>query len=158
PALKPDSDLVESEIKGVEQLLDAEPLLTPQVLEIAHWVADYYAAPPGEVLKAALPAGINTTIEEIVSITERGRAEQSAIRNPQSAIGKYSDRKSDARNRALRLLADEGEFEMKTFCLRLGVIRTPRWLRELEQNGLIERRYGARSVVTRPKRRRAVRL
>src|SRR5437764_23854 len=66
--LREGTSLVESEIKDVAELLDAEPPLTLEVIAIARWVADYYAAPLGEVLRAALPAGINSSIEQIVSI------------------------------------------------------------------------------------------
>ena len=63
PSLRIGTSLVESEIKDVQELLDIEPPITPAVLEITRWVADYYAAPWGEVLRAALPAGINATVE-----------------------------------------------------------------------------------------------
>jgi len=53
-------------------LLDAEPLLTPDVLEITRWISDYDAAPWDEVLKAALPAGLNAGVDQVV--TPEGRA------------------------------------------------------------------------------------
>jgi primosomal protein N' (replication factor Y) len=110
PKLREGTSLVESEIREVEQLLDTEPPLTPQVLEITRWVADYYAAPWGEVMRAALPAGMNVTLEEIVSLTGKGRAE----------IEKPVTEKDTAKTRALRLLATEGDLELKTFCLRMN--------------------------------------
>src|SRR4030081_2691188 len=67
------TSLVESELKEVQELLDVDPPLTTEVLEITRWVAEYYAAPWGEVMRAALPAGINATVEQIVSITAPGR-------------------------------------------------------------------------------------
>ncbi|MGZ8848604.1 MAG: primosomal protein N' family DNA-binding protein, partial [Pyrinomonadaceae bacterium] len=73
PALRAGTSLIESEIKNVEKLLDAEPSLTKEVVDIARWVAEYYAAPLGEVMRAALPAGINTSIMQVVSITSPGR-------------------------------------------------------------------------------------
>jgi primosomal protein N' (replication factor Y) len=73
--LDPAADLQEEDVKEAEELLDAEPLLTPEILEITRWVAEYYAAPWGEVLKAALPAGLNATVEQILSITPEGRDE-----------------------------------------------------------------------------------
>src|SRR5436305_11368342 len=76
--LRPGTSLIESELKDIQELLDVEPPLTPEVLEITRWVADYYAAPWGEVLRAALPAGINATVEQTVSITEEGRRELSS--------------------------------------------------------------------------------
>ena len=73
--LDPALGLEESEIKEAEELLDAEPLLTPEVLEITRWISDYYAAPWGEVLKAALPAGLNAGVDQVVTITQDGRDE-----------------------------------------------------------------------------------
>src|SRR5437879_3267650 len=73
PRLREGTSLVESEIKEVEELLEVEPSLTPEVVEIARWVSDYYAAPLGEVMRAALPAGINTSILQVVAITPKGR-------------------------------------------------------------------------------------
>src|SRR5438876_10439444 len=63
-----------------------------------------------------------------------------------------------AMTRALRLLANEGEFELSAFRLRMGATQTPKWLRDLEHEGLIQRSYRTRLLPTRAKRRRAVRL
>jgi primosomal protein N' (replication factor Y) len=46
------------ELKPVIELLDPEPLLTPDELEFLRWAAAYYLHPLGEVIRAALPAGI----------------------------------------------------------------------------------------------------
>ena len=141
------TSLDESRIKEVKELLDLDPPLTPEVLEITRWVSDYYAAPWGEVMRAALPAGINTTVEQTVSITAEGRRELS-----------NSTDELSVKRRALALLAGEGEFEINAFSLRMGSARVPKWLRELERDRLIERAYRTRKTATRAKRRRAVRL
>src|ERR1041384_6531253 len=73
PKLRTGTSLIESELKEVQELLDVDPPLTRAVLEITRWVSDYYAAPWGEVMRAALPAGINASVERTISITERGR-------------------------------------------------------------------------------------
>ena len=149
PRLRTGTSLVESEIKDVQELLDVDPPLTPEVLEITRWVAEYYAAPWGEVLRAALPAGINVAIEQTVSITNQGREE--LIR-----LEKSGD--TTVKTRALRLLADEGEFEISAFSLRMGSAKPPKWVRDLEQADLITRSYRAHSTPTRAKRRKAIRL
>src|SRR5712691_3160396 len=154
PHLRTGTSLIESEIKDIQELLDVDPPLVPEVLEITRWVADYYAAPWGEVMRAALPAGINAAIEQTVSITPRGREE---LQSEPPAVAGGPDPAS-ARNRALRLLADEGEFEVNAFCLRMGASKTPKWLRDMEQDGSIARSYRTRSTPTRAKRRKAVRL
>jgi primosomal protein N' (replication factor Y) len=43
-------------VRDVSKVLGA-PLLSAHVLALARWVADYYLAPPGEVVAAALPGG-----------------------------------------------------------------------------------------------------
>jgi primosomal protein N' (replication factor Y) (superfamily II helicase) len=160
PRLRDGTSLIESEIKEVRELLDVDPPLVPEVLEITRWVADYYAAPWGEVMRAALPAGINTSVEETVSITPHGREELAVLSVPLPIASGLAGgpEKIDAKARALRLLADEGEFEVNTFCLRIGASKTPKWLREMEQQGSIARSYRTNSTPTRAKRRRAVRL
>jgi primosomal protein N' (replication factor Y) len=149
PRLRSGTSMVESELKEVQELLDVDPPLTAEVLEITRWVADYYAAPWGEVMRAALPAGINATVEQVIAITAQGR---------EVLVDLERSSPDKVRTVALRLLANEGEFELGVFCLRIGAARTPQWLREMETEGLIERTYRTRSTVTRAKRRRAVRL
>ncbi len=50
----------ESKIKDIIEVSDDEPLITPEILKLTQWTADYYASFWGEMLKASLPAGINT--------------------------------------------------------------------------------------------------
>lgn len=147
--LDPSTSLNESDLKEASALLDAHPLITPEVMEITRWVADYYAAPWGEVLKAALPAGINASVEQVVSITAAGRDHLLSL--PDSAA-------SNAMTRGLQLLAGEGDFDIKTFCLRMGVKSIPKWLRDLEREELIQRTHRTRTDVAGAKSRKAVQL
>jgi primosomal protein N' (replication factor Y) len=151
PRLREGTSLIEAELKEVEELLEIEPSLTTEVVAIATWVSEYYAAPLGEVMRAALPAGVNTSIMQVVAITAKGRE---AVTPGEQAGPELTPTET----RALQLLADEGEAELNAFCLRLGSKQIPKWLRDLERDGLIERSYRARSTATRAKQRRAVRL
>ncbi len=58
--LPPDVEIDESKIKDVIELTDEEPLITPEILTLTQWTADYYSSFWGEMLKASLPAGINS--------------------------------------------------------------------------------------------------
>jgi primosomal protein N' (replication factor Y) len=51
--------LSETDIKDAQALVDIDPVCSPEILELARWVADYYACPLGEVIKAALPPGMS---------------------------------------------------------------------------------------------------
>ena len=48
----------EFEVKPVIELLDAKPILLPAQLQLWQWISQYYMAPLGEVMNAALPAGL----------------------------------------------------------------------------------------------------
>ena len=53
-------------VKPIADVVDEEPLLDPEMLELCHWVAGYYGCSWGEVLEAALPAGVR---HQVVSRT-----------------------------------------------------------------------------------------
>jgi primosomal protein N' (replication factor Y) len=142
-------ELEEADIKEAEELLDAEPLLTPEVLEITRWISDYYAAPWGEVLKAALPAGLNATVEQVLTITPEGRDELARL-----PVG----RTSTAKARVLRRVADEGETTLRAVTREVGQNRVAAVARELDRLGWIRMTHRARSALARAKRRKAVRL
>ena len=46
------------QIKDILQVMDVSPVLVDTQLRLWQWIADYYMSPIGEVLKAALPAGL----------------------------------------------------------------------------------------------------
>jgi primosomal protein N' (replication factor Y) (superfamily II helicase) len=52
------AELGEVDVKDAHTLVDTEPVCNPEILQLARWVADYYACPLGEVIKAALPPGM----------------------------------------------------------------------------------------------------
>jgi primosomal protein N' (replication factor Y) len=147
--LDPAADLADVDIKDAEELLDAEPLLTPEILEITRWVAEYYAAPWGEVLKAALPAGLNATVEQVLTITAEGRDELARL---------PINRTATAKARALRLVAEAAEMALRILAQHIGEARAGAVARDLERAGWIKLTHRARSVLARAKRRKAVRL
>lgn len=50
------SAVAAGKLREITAVLDATPILPDDVLQLLNWVADYYLAPPGEVVEAALPA------------------------------------------------------------------------------------------------------
>lgn len=53
-------------LKALDDLLDEEPALQPQQLKLFEWIAFYYFCTEGEVVKAALPAGLKPESNLIV--------------------------------------------------------------------------------------------
>jgi len=48
------------ELRDLADVLDEFPPFTEPLLRLIRWAEDYYLAPPGELLRAALPPGLNT--------------------------------------------------------------------------------------------------
>ena len=148
--LDPALGLDESEIKEAEELLDAEPLLTPEVLEITRWISDYYAAPWGEVLKAALPAGLNAGVDQVVTITPDGRDELARLPERRAAT---------AKGRLLQLAVEaDGSTTLREAARELGQARAAKAARELARAGWVTVAHRQRGAQTRAKKRKAVRL
>ncbi len=61
-----------AELKEIIAVLDSSPLFTAGELDFFRWAAGYYLHPLGEVIRAALPAGINLTGKKQQSITIDG--------------------------------------------------------------------------------------
>jgi primosomal protein N' (replication factor Y) len=58
--------------KNILTVLDATPVLDPQLLRIGRWIADYYLAPIGEVFRTMLPLGAEFKRSIGYRITEAG--------------------------------------------------------------------------------------
>jgi primosomal protein N' (replication factor Y) (superfamily II helicase) len=63
----------EREIRFLEAVLDEEPLLSEQLLSLAEWIAQYYLAPLGEVLRGMLPLMAELKRSVCYRITDLGR-------------------------------------------------------------------------------------
>jgi len=61
------------ETKPVQQVLDEEPLLPAELMKLAEWIATYYVAPLGEVLRGMLPLSAEVKRHFSYRITETGR-------------------------------------------------------------------------------------
>jgi primosomal protein N' (replication factor Y) len=68
------------DMREIEELLDHEPVLPADLLELARFVADYYAAPVGDVLRSFLPAALPSWGAQKVWLTDAG-----AVAPPRSA-------------------------------------------------------------------------
>ncbi|MBV8864359.1 MAG: primosomal protein N', partial [Acidobacteriaceae bacterium] len=61
------------ETREVLSLRDAEPVLDRDLLDLGHWIATYYCAPLGEVLKGMLPLSGESRRSMQYSLTDIGR-------------------------------------------------------------------------------------
>lgn len=57
------------EVKPVMGVLDSEPVVIYPQLKFWRWISEYYLCSPGDVFKAALPAGLKPESETFVSLS-----------------------------------------------------------------------------------------
>ena len=59
-------------VKRVSQVLDTTPALTPELMELGRWIAQYYIAPVGEVFRTMLP--LSAEFRRVIGyrITDKG--------------------------------------------------------------------------------------
>ena len=61
------------EVKPVQQVLDDAALLPDELMKLAAWIAQYYVAPLGEVLRGMLPLSAEVKRHVAYKIAEAGR-------------------------------------------------------------------------------------
>jgi primosomal protein N' (replication factor Y) (superfamily II helicase) len=127
---------------ALSELLDDAPSLSLELVELCLWVAEYYEAPPGEVMRAALPAGSGVAARAVFALTDAGRA---ALAGEGGAML--------PRQRAL--LAQVGARGLPAAGLAAA---RRRQLAELCAQGLVEQREQRDAARVRLKRERVARL
>ncbi len=85
-------------LREVLELLDDRPLVSEELLEFTRWLSDYYFAPRGLVLQAALPASLRRRTLRKLGITAAG---EELLQNPFSSL-------IPSERRILDLLARKG--------------------------------------------------
>jgi primosomal protein N' (replication factor Y) (superfamily II helicase) len=97
------------EVRYLEAVLDDEPLLSEQLLSLAEWMAQYYLAPLGEVLRGMLPLMAEVRRTVYYRITNLGRDVLAGSLDGESANskrrGKLSPEEQDLEHRVLMRLA-----------------------------------------------------
>jgi primosomal protein N' (replication factor Y) (superfamily II helicase) len=146
PHFPQDSDFALADIKSAHSVIDSIPVCTPEILQLTRWVSDYYGAPWGEVIKAALPPGISPAIQELVTITEAGYEQ---LRH--NTISPY-------KLKILSQLVIKGSLDRDSFEDAGTTAQLGRCLKELEQSGFIKRTQKPGSAEVKIKLRRFVRL
>lgn len=109
------ANLAELDIKDAEDLVDLEPVCSPEILQLARWVADYYACPLGEVIKAALPPGMTPS-----SKRER-KFVQPKMRRFVRLIDAGEQKLTEAQERVVKTLRQHGSMSLQSLCEVAGV-------------------------------------
>jgi primosomal protein N' (replication factor Y) len=119
----------ETEQEGVKQVLDVldeHPLFPPSMSPFFRWIADYYIHPIGEVIRGALPSGLNATRVRVVGITDCGRA----VLSRQGSLAAFQ-------TDILRALEQRGPVAVRTLASVLQREVSCHVINQLEGKGLV---------------------
>jgi primosomal protein N' (replication factor Y) (superfamily II helicase) len=64
----------DTKIREITKALDRVPALPLKLIELGHWIANYYLAPVGEVFRAMLPPVVEMRTQRLIVLTDGGRA------------------------------------------------------------------------------------
>ncbi|MBT8396299.1 MAG: primosomal protein N', partial [Gemmatimonadetes bacterium] len=60
-----------TDLRPIHDVLDGEPSVPPDLLQLARWIADYYLAPLGMVLRTALPSVLSDSSRDYLSLQDQ---------------------------------------------------------------------------------------
>jgi primosomal protein N' (replication factor Y) len=117
--------------KEVLDLIDEEPVISPEILELTRWVSDYYYASWGECLKAALPPELQ--VRTLLWVHKK-----------ESPVLEYEDKKTKLslkEKKILDILENKSPQKISSLEKKLGSKGIYSALRSLEQKGKVELYY-----------------
>ncbi len=111
-------------LKPIVDVLDETPLLTPALLTLTRWVADYYMCPWGLVLKAAIPQGFRVKSEAVYHLVPQAQSDTSSW--PGGRAGA-----------ALHMLAEQGPQSRAALARKLDTKDIRPLMRRLQTQGWV---------------------
>ena len=119
-------------LKHVRHIVDAEPLVNDQLLELARWISEYYVCPLGQVLAAMVPAavkkgaGVKTLQHVFLHQTEFEAIEKLRGRRQKDIVSLLQQRDATDRSSAV---------EVAGLLEKIGCSREP--LKRLAERGIV---------------------
>ncbi|HET8656123.1 MAG TPA: primosomal protein N' [Longimicrobiaceae bacterium] len=145
-------------VRDLHGVLDASPTAPPELLRLARWIADYYLAPLGQVLRTALPAALCDSSTDFLVLRDSGAVAASALSPLERRLVEWLGGKDGPRTvaslrrecgdrvwwPAIRRLAADGVVEHFTEGPRLAppvrthrVLRLTREMPSLRERGIV---------------------
>jgi primosomal protein N' (replication factor Y) len=113
-----------ADLKDLCKVLDDTSLLTPELLQLTRWIAEYYMCPWGQVLKAAVPAGFRVQGTVVYTLTTEARNHSRTW-------------PTDRGGEILQWLADHGPQRREELARTMGTPPLGPLLRRLQQQGFL---------------------
>ena len=94
------------EVKDILNVIDDEPVVYPQQLELWKWISNYYMCSEGEVMAAALPTHLKLSSETILIYNEEYGEDFSALDNEEYLVAEALLIKKELKLTEVQLIAD----------------------------------------------------
>jgi primosomal protein N' (replication factor Y) len=134
-------------IKPVQQVLDDAPLLPDELMHLAKWIAQYYIAPLGEVLRGMMPLAAEVRRHFVYRIAEAGRR---AVQEGATLL----DGTTKAASRRSRLTAEEQDIEFTVLhylaggnAAKASAIRSATEANKALLDGMVRRKWLTRETL-----------
>ncbi len=134
----------EYRVKFILDLLDDYPMFHESMIPFFFWAANYYIHPIGEVIKSALPVGLNTCDISVVSCSEKGKK---ALNDKILSSGE---------SEVINLLIKQKSMPLKTIIKRSENPGINSLVRKMNQNGLVHITNRLRRDKTRMKKEKFI--
>lgn len=66
-------------VRDIHGVVDHHPTVPPSVLKLCRWISDYYIAPLGQVIRAALPAALSDSSTDFVVLRDEAAVARAAL-------------------------------------------------------------------------------
>jgi primosomal protein N' (replication factor Y) len=137
-------------LRAVRELLDPQPIIPGELVELGLWVAERYFAPPGEVLRALFPVGSEISDTKQIRLSPHtGRLLSGGLRpsslQPQEEL-------------LLDLLARKGTMTVDRLTGLSGLRSAGRWIDSLSAAGWIQVESSLKPAKIRAKEQLGIRL
>jgi primosomal protein N' (replication factor Y) len=133
------------EIKQILDVMDEEPLFFSCMIPFFRWTADYYLHPMGDVIKCALPGGLNIFDFAVIALTKKG--EESLSQNSMTPLEKE-----------ILSVLHTGPCGFKALCKKLHKNIPNALIYSLQRAGLIEQKQVLKKNIIKQKVERYVAL
>ena len=118
------------EIKDIEAILDEEPIIGNQQLQLWEWIANYYCCTLGEVFKAALPSGLKLESQTKISLNPETNLPDHLTEKENLVLLLLESRKTASIHDVNQFLGQQSSFAVLKLLLEKNAVIVEEQLRE----------------------------
>jgi primosomal protein N' (replication factor Y) (superfamily II helicase) len=132
-------------LRAVASLIDRQPMLSPELLKLCAWMAEYYLCTVGEAVSAALPGTLTVRLDRVVHLADTGANESRSASQADRAVLAWLATEGPQSTRALAQRFGAAGQRVLARLRRAGVVRVEEQLRNMSDRTKRERYYRAAS-------------